>query len=278
MNDLITTDKHPALFDVEFQRNLMQAPWQEWLAESPFLECREEYTNVFHKWIQSNKYNTLNGLDAFKRRDVIVGTTQELDEAYWRHSNKRLRIYRGEYAYHSRNINNYVFLEDESLETGDYAIISIPFAGTGEQIDISKILNEATNKNVPVIIDCAWWGAGWDTMLDLNHSAIETVCFSLSKNVGLGNMRTGLRYSNLQTGPIVQQNNFNHLVKSNMKLGIYQMNTFSSDWVVEKYKAAYERMCGQTELEPSKCLHVAWQDSNLVGVRNLVKHYRTTNG
>ena len=35
----------------------------------------------------------------YTRRDITIGTTQSFDEAYFRYAGRRLRMFRGEYAY-----------------------------------------------------------------------------------------------------------------------------------------------------------------------------------
>lgn len=266
----LLTHKRPALFDYQYQKVLAQAPWQNWIDQQGFLECAEVYKKNIHDWLHASSYNELNGLERFYQRHIIVGTTQELDECYWRHSHKRLRIYRQEYAYHREN-SQWVALEDEPLKSDDYVIMSVPFAGSGTTLSIKDILDKAYELGCPVIIDAAWWGTGWDHSLDASHPAIESVCFSLSKSIGMGSMRTGIRYSDIDYGPIAQQNNKNHLVKVTMQLGIHQMHHFSIDWAINKYKSAYHKLCERYHLTPSKCLHVAWDGSTLIGVRNAVK-------
>ena len=93
-------DKHAAVYDFKFQEALKNAPWVEWLSKPGYFECKEEFLECIHGWIHSTKLNSVNGLDRFSQRHMIIGTTQVFDECYHRYSDKRLRIFRGEYAYH----------------------------------------------------------------------------------------------------------------------------------------------------------------------------------
>ena len=64
---------------------------------------------------------------------------------------------------------------------------------------------------MPVVLDCAWYGTCYDLDFDVNHPAITEVSFSLSKGIGLGNMRTGVRFSNYaknDTMSLAQQNSY----------------------------------------------------------------------
>lgn len=275
---LITIDKHPALYDYNFQKSLASAPWTEWLSNGPYFEIYDEYLTNIESWIHSSKLNMVLGLDNFLKKDVIIGTTQTFDEAYFRYSSKRLRVFSHEYGYHKRNFLNLKELNFDNtyvpLEHGDWVIVSLPFSGNG---NVSKFYNtlieDATNKNIPVVLDCAWFGTCKNIKIDATHTCIESVSFSLSKGMGMGYMRTGIRYSNLTSGPINQQNNYKHLVFSNMQLALHQMKNFSPDYVQEKYGRVYSKMCNDLGFEETNCIHVAFYNEKLIGVRNLVKQY-----
>jgi len=109
--DLLTKNQR-AIYDYKFQINMRDAPWYEWLDKSGYFECRDEYINTIDTWIKSTKLNTISGLENFKYKDMVAGTTQVFDEAYFEYSNKRLRIFRGEYGYHQRVFKNIEFLDN----------------------------------------------------------------------------------------------------------------------------------------------------------------------
>src|SRR5688500_3519170 len=115
IKDELLTQKTQAIFDYEFIKALQKMPIQEWLAKPAPFRCREEYLAYYDQWIQSAKLNSIRGLEYFKRRDLINGTTQTFDEAYMKYANRRLRIYRGEYRYHARIVPSWKFIEDEPL-------------------------------------------------------------------------------------------------------------------------------------------------------------------
>lgn len=274
---LVTPDKHPALYDYQFQLHLANAPWQEWLSAPGYFEVTEEYISTIKQWIMSTSNNVLSNLTRFEYSDVTVGTTQSFDEAYLRYCNRQLRVFSNEYGYHKRSVNC-KFLDADGvyvpLDINDWVIVSLPFSGNGYISDMySILLKDAEEKNVPVLIDCAWFGTCAGVDINLLSPSIQEVTFSLSKGIGLGNMRTGIRFSNYTTGYIRQQNEYTHLVKSNMQLGIWQMNKFSPDYISNKYQKAYTAMCVELGMKPTKCMHVAFYNNKLLGVRNLVKLY-----
>ena len=265
-NDLVRS-KHNAVYDFQFKEALTNAPWKEWLSQDTYFECKEEYLEKIHDWLHTTELNTLTGLDNFATHDLIHGTTQAFDEAYYRHANRRLRIFRGEYAYHRRVFKDHLFINDENNEyidkivDNDWVIISVPFCGTGGEppIHYKQVLDDALAVGAPVLIDCAWYGTCYDMNIDLNHPAITEVCFSLTKGLGIGNLRTGIRYSNYDSNdqnPIRQQNDYNHLPLGAAQIGIHMMNSFPIDRIPDKYKQWQKDLCEGLGLTPANCIHI----------------------
>ena len=281
-SDLIGTlfkTSHPAIYDIEFQRHLKNAPWAHWLSQKYYFNVVDEYIDTFIHWIYSSKNNKFSKdlkseSKRYKRKDIIIGTTQSFDEAYFRYKNRRLRLFRGEYGYHTRCYTNYSYLDHppkgndsigewaEPLGVKDWVILSHPFCGTGDQHPrLKELFDKCEEKNIPLLLDCAWFGTCYDLNFDsLNHPAITEVSFSLSKGIGLGYMRTGLRFSNYpekENMPIAQHNFYKHLALSHCQIGIYQMKEFSPDWQAYKYLKWYEQLCESYNLLKTKCLHVS---------------------
>jgi sulfatase maturation enzyme AslB (radical SAM superfamily) len=242
--------------------------------------------------------NTVKGLTRFQHRDMINGTTQAFDEAYYRYSNRRLRILRGEYGYHKRVVKNFVFLDDENgnyipLEDNDWVITSYPFCGNGSlPPHFETLQNDCLEKNIPLLLDCAWFGTCRDITIDVYHPSITEVCFSLTKGIGLGNIRSGIRYSNYDDDlPIRQQNNYNHLPLGAAQVGIWQMKEFSADFIPEKYSNMYDHVCTINGLTQTNCMMIAMLDKkheqyndylidqvySKVGIREAIKKQRQTN-
>ena len=271
-NNLLRT-KHNAVFDFGFKEALRDAPWKEWLSADTYFECKDEYLEKIDTWLHNTENNTLIGLDNFKTHDLIHGTTQAFDEAYYRHSNRRLRIFRGEYAYHRRVFKNHLFLNnandeyEDKLQENDWVIVSVPFCRTGGQPPqhYQQVLDDALYLGIPVLIDCAWYGTCYDMNIDLAHPAIQEVCFSLTKGLGIGNLRTGIRYSNYDSNdqnPIRQQNDYNHLPLGAAQIGIHMMETFHIDRIPDKYKQWQHDLCDVMGLKPANCIHIGMADND----------------
>ena len=271
MIDILFTKRHNAIYDPEYQKHLKKAPWEEWLSQNNYFDVVEEYISVFIDWIYSSRKNTVSQdlKEKYFRKDITVGTTQTFDEAYFRYAGRRLRLFRGEYAYHRRCYPNWLWLDQAAkqnhewgtaLDSKDWVIVSHPFCGTGgEHPKLKELLDQCEKKNVPVLMDCAWFGTCFGLNFDFSHPAIKAVAFSLSKGIGLGSMRTGLRFSSYQEEnmPIAQQNRYKHLVLSNCQIGIYQMKRFNSDFIFNKYFHWYEKLCKSYGMKAVNCLHVS---------------------
>jgi len=290
--NLITKNQQGAIYDYKFQLSLKDAPWSEWLSKPGYFECKNEYLEKIDSWIHSTKNNIVKGLDRFEYRNLINGTTQVFDELYYRFKEKRLRVFRGEYAYHKRIFDNIEFIDGVDgefipLSKNDWVIVSLPFSGIGDvHPQMKRLLDEAQKLGIYVLVDCAWLGTCTDILFDFTHPAIGEVCFSLSKGLGLGHMRSGIRYSKVyqEDSIITQHNNMNHLQLASAQLGIYQMNNFSPDFIIDKYYQSYLNMCEDFGFQATKCPHIAIPPSSWdeyindekyykVGVRNLVKKY-----
>ena len=282
----LLNSKTQSIFDPAFTKTLQAVPWEDWYqVESP-LNCRQEYLSFIDQWIHSTKLNSVSGLANFSRRDLINGTTQAFDEFYFRYSDRHLRIFRGEYAYHQR-INKFTFIEDVPLAANDYLIISYPFCSLGTQHPLMlETLNRAKELKLPVLIDAAYFGTCAGIKFDFSHPAIESVCFSLTKGLGLGDIRSGIRYSHYDDNlPISQQNNYNHTILGAAKIGLYMMQNFSPDFIPEKYGSLQKSICEDLGLTPTPCAHLATGDSdwdaykidssiNRIGLSGLIKAIR----
>lgn len=277
-----------SVYDPEFTRALQRVPWAEWLSQSPPFQCREEYLDRLHRWIHGTRLNSVRGLDRFPVRELINGTTQAFDEHYFRFSRRRLRFFRGEYAYHRRVFSNWKFLDDEPLDANDSVIVSWPFCSTGERHEgLRPLLDRALELKVPVLLDAAYFGTCHGQDFDFGHPAIEAVCFSLTKGLGLGDLRSGIRYSAYtEDFPIRQQNQYEHTVLAAAKVGLYMMELFPADFIPEKYKELQREVCAEAGLTPTPCMHLAlgsaprWSDYEIderylrIGIRELIKARR----
>ena len=139
----------------------------------------------YQGWIESSKLNKFRGLDAFPHRFASVGTTQTLD--WWHYycavNNLNIRTFRGEYPYNrdallQTNLDWHDSIDDRGLVKGDAVLVSVPFSGTGRVPEAwDELIKTCNLLNIPVLVDCAWFGTCFDIDINLNEPCIKMVAF-----------------------------------------------------------------------------------------------------
>lgn len=159
------------------------------------------------------------------------------------------------------------------MQTGDVLVFEAPFAHYGDlHPHTSEILNRCQELTIPVHIDASWYGCLRDFKFDYSHPAIQSISFSLSKGLGLGSHRTGIRYSKKRwAGSVSISNDFNMNIVSSMWIGMRFMEKFTIDYAQEKYGEAYKLVCEKLNLTPTKALHIAFKDNAPVGIRPFLR-------
>ena len=239
---------------------------------------REEFLNEFDKWLHGSQLNKISGLQSFQHRDFIIGVTHSLDDLHITFGD-RLVVMEKEYAYHRRMKSTIKERTLETLAPGDVLVFAAPFSWYGNlHPETDKILGRCLELSIPVHIDAAWFGCTRDFNFDYSHPAVHSVSFSLSKGLGLGSHRAGVRYSKERhAGPVTIINDFNMCIVSVMWYGIHFMKKFGSDYVQTRYGEAYMHVCEKLSLKPTKAIHVAFQENKKgewlpVGVRPFLRY------
>ena len=228
-------------------------------------DVQDEFLEFYPKWIESSETVKITGLETFPHRYVSLEATQTLD---WLHyecarNNWTPRMLRGEYPY---NRDAYAwnwddFIDDRPLEFGDAVILSIPFSGTGEVHPLYEEIMETCNKlNIPVLIDCAWFGTCYDLSWSLDHDCIKVVTFSTTKGLQTGQWRSGICFSKWNHGPLALQYEWRHGIHTNIFAGLLLMKEFSPDNCANIYKEHQATVCDYFGLTPSHTIHVAQGD------------------
>tara|TARA_B100001245_G_C22880319_1_gene423336 strand:+ start:913 stop:1824 length:912 start_codon:yes stop_codon:yes gene_type:complete len=223
----------------------------------------ELLTNMFkekmHEWICNHKLISFTGLEAFPDKNVCLGVTHQLDELYIMHPNK-IVIFNGDYNYHTRLFPNITKRTVSTLSAGDVLIMATPFTWFNNDVhpNMQNILMRCLQLNIPVHIDAAWYPCCRDINFNINHPAIQTITFSLSKAFGMGAHRIGLRYSRKPiNGPIKIMNDYSYINVADMWTGLHFMKQFGTDFWWNKYEKHYNTLLDKCNLEPSKAIHVA---------------------
>ena len=226
-----------------------------------------EFLELYPKWIQSSKLNNFTGLDTYPDRYVSLGTTQALE--WWQYwciaTGQNLKVFRGEYPYNrdvwlGPEMNWSDSIDDTGLSVGDAVIISIPFSGNGRKHERwDWLIEECTAKNIPILVDCAWFGTCFDIDVDLSHDCIKMVAFSTGKGLSGGNWRAGIVFSRLdeeRCGMRVQTE-WNHGIHLNVALSNALMKKFSPDTMPNKYREAHKIVCEHYGLQETNTIHIA---------------------
>ncbi len=239
---------------------------------------RQNFLSAFDHWLHDSKLNKISGLEAFPDRDFIIGVTHSIDDLHIVHG-AQLVTMENEYAYHKRMKPEITERQVGSLASGDVLAFAIPSSWYGDiHPQTLEILDRCQELSIPVHVDAAWYGCLKDFHFDYSHPAIQSVSFSLSKGLGLGSHRAGVRYSKeRRPGPVTVINDFNMCIVSVMWYGIHFMKEFGSDYIQNRYGTAYSLICDKLNLRPTKAIHTAFCESSSgdwapVGIRPFLRY------
>lgn len=235
------------------------------------LAIHEQFKEKATKFIFGSTLNTLSGIDAFSVVDIMAGCTQFIDNLYMQGP---VQVLRGDYRYHERLGLAYV-KDVGSLIPDISLIVAMPFPSIGAlHHDMEEILHECKIKNIAVHIDGAWISCCRDITFDFNHVAIRSVGISLSKGLGLGWNRIGLRWTKEHTIDSVSiMNDFHMQNRMPTMVANYVLDNVSSDYLWTKYGEINAKICNDFNLIPSKAIHMAFkQDGIFVGLSPLIRH------
>jgi len=235
------------------------------------LAIHEQFKEKATKFIFGSTLNTLSGIDAFSVVGIMAGCTQFIDNLYMQGP---VQVLRGDYRYHERLGLAYV-KDVGSLIPDISLIVAMPFPSIGAlHHDMEEILHECKIKNIAVHIDGAWISCCRDITFDFDHVAIRSVGISLSKGLGLGWNRIGLRWTKEHTIDSVSiMNDFHMQNRMPTIVANYVLDNVSSDYLWTKYGELNAKICNDFDLIPSKAIHMAFkQDGTFVGLSPLIRH------
>ena len=220
-------------------------------------------------WLTSSTLNTLTGLNEFSRKDIIIGCTHYIDSLYMKHP---VQVLQGDYKYHERLGNTYSI--PGQLLPNVPLIIALPFPSRGDiHPEMDAILDECVEKNIPVHIDGAWVTCCRGITFNFSHPAIESVAISLSKGLGLGWNRVGLRWAK-QSGPdaITIMNDFRMNNRALVIIGLHFIRKFPIDYLWNTHLEKYKQVCKDFELTPTNSIYLAMNDGCAIGVSPLIRY------
>jgi len=244
----------------------------------------DEYLYNYDSWIKSTTLNSFVGLEQFKYRCFSNGTTESFDKFYIKHHNRRFRCYKGDYMYHKlawRNGYSWGWLDDAPLHKNDAVIISLPFADTGNKHEnYHSLMRKCSELEIPVLVDCAYFGACRGIEFDLAYNCITDVTFSLSKTFPVAYARIGIRYTKEDDDDtlfVYHKINYNN--KIGAALGIKYLEKFTPDYIPSKYIDKQLEFCYNLGVEPSKTILFGiggdeWNEYNRGGKTNRLSFHK----
>lgn len=222
------------------------------------VDINRTFCKEYLEWIKRHS-NKVTGLDEFKYAVYSHGTSEAFDKFYLKNSKRRFRCYKGEYMYHKlawRDKFVWNYIEDEDLHPSDAVVISLPFADTGDKhVEYHDLMRKCCELGIPVLIDCAYFGACYELTIDLAYNCITDVVFSLSKTFPVAYARIGMRYTKEDdddTMFVYHKISYNN--KLGAQLGMQYINSFTPDFIPQKYMQKQKDFCTKLNVHPSNTI------------------------
>ena len=231
----------------------------------------DDFKTEAETWIVNSTLNKLSGLDKFHRKDIIIGCTQFIDTQYMKGT---VQVLKGDYRYHWRLNNDISYSVPGFLRNHIPLIIAMPFPSIGSpHIQMKEILDESFERSIPVHIDGAWITCCRDIEFDFSHPAIQSVGISLSKGLGLGWNRIGLRWTReTKADAITIMNDFRMNNRAPAMIGLHFIRNFETDYLWKTHGDKYYKVCKDFDLTPTNSIYLALQNGNPVGVSPLIRY------
>ena len=237
------------------QQKIIDAARENCLNDSTVLP---NYLDAYRLWINSTTLNSVTGLDQYPVAAITAGTSESFDKFYLKHNGSRFRCFQGEYLYHRLSWQHqrvtWRYLGDEPIRSGDAVVISLPFADTGDMHPLynKQLLDQCQALNVPVLLDCAFFGICANIDFDFLHPAITDVCFSLSKTFPVSTLRIGIRFTRQDDGDsLLIYNNTQYINRFAASVGLKLLKSQSPDEIYQRYAKQQHIWCHTHNLVPS---------------------------
>ena len=233
------------------------------------------YTNFKQEakdWIFGSTLNNLTGIDNFERIDIINGCTQFIDDLYMKGP---VQVLSNDYRYHQRL--GYAYFKDVGSLIPDIPlIIAMPFPQVGApHPNMEELLYEAEQKRIDIHVDGAWVTCCRGVDFAFSHPRIKSVGISLSKGLGLGWNRIGLRWTRQDKADSVTiMNDFRMNNRALAMIGLHFVRTFPSDYLWKTYGDTYYKVCADFNLTPTNSIYLAIRDGQPVGVSPLIRYLK----
>lgn len=228
-------------------------------------DIKQQFVDTYRSWMWQGF--EFQHTDLYQHACFTQGTTESFAHFYLRYRDgHRLRLAKGEYFYHQMMkslwySDRFAWLDQDDIRAGDVVLISVPFSDTGDQPqDLDQILNQCERLGVPVMLDLAYLnitnGETFPHVIDLSRDCIKYLVTSLSKVFPVENLRIGLRLQKQKFEDqiyVVNEHNYNYINLLSAYVGNGMMQSFSPDFVFNRYRSRQLKLCSQLALDPSPC-------------------------
>lgn len=212
----------------------------------------------YRDWFSDKK--NFKGLESYKHIDFSAGTTEAFGQFYFKHLDKRLRLFKAEYFYHWLMARNYFAnsaeLGTEPLMKGDVVVMSCPFSGTGNlPQNFYEILSQCDRLEIPVMLDLAYINISCIDDLDLRFKCIQEITTSLSKVFPVENHRIGIRLRrNFYDDSLYAYNENDYVNLYSVNVGHSLIEKFNNNWLYRKYEKLQINACNNLGVRKSDCV------------------------
>ena len=228
------------------------------------------FVRKYKSWISSSKLNHLINIQKKKYSSYTQGTTESFNLFYLKNINCRFRSFRGEYKYHFfawRHCVKFEFLEKDKIRKNDAVVISLPYADNGGMHpEMQQVIDRCNQLKVPVLIDCAYFGACRGISFDFNQACIQAITFSLSKIFPVVYARIGMRLTRNyddDTLDIYNMKNLSYINRHSASIGELLVEKFSPDFIPNKYEKLQKSYCKKLNLKESNTVLLGLGEAGL---------------
>jgi hypothetical protein len=266
--DYLETERPSPLADSKIEQliqDVMTGKLDTDISDAVYSNFKKEMT----AWVLGSKLNTITGFNSFDRVDIINGCTQFIDSIYMQ---GEVQVLKGDYKYHHR-LGNWGRTVG-SLTPKIPLVIAMPFPSTGAvHNQMTEILDEAQDKGISVHVDGAWLTCCRGINFDLLHPSISSVGISLSKGLGLGWNRIGLRWTRqTKTDSVTIMNDFNMNLRATAMIGLHFIRNLPPDYLWNSHEKNYYKVCKDFNLIPTNSIYLALREGHPVGVSPLIRY------
>jgi len=237
------------------------------LTDKVYQDFKEKCLN----YIVSSKLNKLTGFETAVRQDVCIGCTQFIDNLYMLGP---VQVLSSDYRYHQRLAKAQFVDHYSKLIAGVPFIVAAPFPGVGAvHYEMEEMLNFCSTKGVPVHIDGAWVTCSKDLNFDFSHPAIESFAISLSKGLGLGWNRIGVRWTKKEVNDSISI--MNDYQMNNRALAIianHFLDNVEPDYLWNKHRDRNLKICNDFNLIQTNSIHIVLKNNQPVGIAPLIRY------